>query len=49
MAESAWEEEDLEAHPKRTKVRNPKRNLCMGSFLDAPILGKLPYERITKD
>jgi hypothetical protein len=49
MVESAWEKEELEAHPKSIKVKNPKRSLCMDSFLDAPILGKLPYERITED
>jgi hypothetical protein len=47
MAESVGEEADLVAQPKRTKVRNPKRSFCMVSFLDAPIVGKLPYERIT--
>jgi hypothetical protein len=36
-----------EAHPKRKKAGNPNSNLRMGSFLDASILRKLPYEKIT--
>src|SRR5688500_17988452 len=37
------------AHPKRRKAINPKNRRFIFSHLDAPILRKLPYEKITEN